>query len=86
MYSEESMAAGFTRAAPSTNGRAQNEIIISSEILNKFVLTKSFDTVMSLLSDFLNILGLVPSLLGELDSINATIIRRSGIAANKKQK
>jgi hypothetical protein len=41
---------------------------------------------MSLLSAFLTILGLVPSLLGELDSINATIIRRSGIAANKKQK
>jgi hypothetical protein len=80
------MAAGFTRAAPSTSGRAQNEIIISLEILNKFVLTKSFDTVMSLLSDFLNILGLVPSLLGELDSINATIIRRSGVVANKKQK
>jgi hypothetical protein len=81
MYSEESMAAGLTRAAPSTSGR----VIISLEILNKFLLTKSFDTVMSLLSALLTILGLVPSLLGELDSVNATIIRRSGIVANKKQ-
>ena len=80
------MAAGLTRAAASTSGRAPNQTIIILEMLNKVLLTKSFDDVMSLLSDFLNILGLVPSLLGELDSINATIIRRSGIAANKKQK
>ena len=52
---------------------------------DKFLLTKSFDTVMSLPSVLLTILGLVPRLLGELDSINATIIRRSGIVANKKQ-
>lgn len=76
----------LTRAAPSTSGRAPNQSVISLEMLNKCLLTKSFDTVMSLLSAFLTILGLVPSLLGELDSINATIIRRSGIAANKKQK
>jgi hypothetical protein len=80
------MAAGFTCAPPSTSGRAQNQIIISLEMLNKFLLTKSFVAVMSLPSALLTILGLVPSLLGELDSINATIIRRSGFVANKKQK